>query len=144
VAGAVGLASALELAVQEREQEAARLSALRDDLERRLAGHIDGLRLNCHGAQRAPHVSSVAIPGVDGRTLLMALDLEGVAVSGGSACSSGVSKTSHVIAALYGPADPHATVRFSLGRSTTSADVAAAADATAEVVRRLREVGSPI
>jgi cysteine desulfurase len=83
-------------------------------------------------------VSSVAVSGVDGMSLLMSLDLEGIAVSGGSACSSGSSKGSHVIQALYGASDPRATVRFSLGRGSTRADVARAAAATIAVVARLR------
>jgi cysteine desulfurase len=138
----VGLATALRLAVEERESEAPRLAALRDDLEARLTESVEGLRVNAAHARRAPHVSSVAIPGVDGGTLLMALDLEGIAVSGGSACSSGSARASHVIAALYGPHDPYATLRFSLGRSTSADDIAAAAATTSEVVSRLRAVGS--
>jgi cysteine desulfurase len=84
----------------------------------------------------------VAIPDVDGQALLMALDLEGIAASGGSACSSGATKASHVIAALYGDDDPFATVRFSLGRSTAEDDVDRAARVVAEAVGRLRAGGA--
>ncbi|HSM60430.1 MAG TPA: cysteine desulfurase family protein [Longimicrobiales bacterium] len=137
VAGAVGLATALRLAVAEREAEAPRLQALREMLETRLSAAVPGVRVNAAGALRAPHVSSVAIPGVDGAALLMALDLDGVAASGGSACDSGAARGSHVIAALYGEDDPHAIVRFSLGRATTADHVERAAAATAAVVARL-------
>lgn len=139
VAGAVGLATAIRLAVAELETTADRMTALRSRLEARLARAVDGLRVNCADGPRAPHVSSVGIPGVtDGEALLMALDLEGVAVSGGSACHSGATKGSHVIAALYGDDDPMATVRFSFGRDSTEEDVDRAVAATAEVVGRLR------
>ena len=139
VAGAVGLATALRLAVAEREDEVARLASLRDELERRLQAGLGGLRINAGEAPRAPHVSSVAVAGVDGMTLIMALDLEGIAASGGSACSSGSSAGSHVIQALYGASDPHATVRFSLGRGSTRAHVERAAAVTTAVVARLRQ-----
>ena len=77
--------------------------------------------------------------------LLMALDLEGVAVSGGSACHSGSNAGSHVISALYGTDDPFATVRFSFGYGTTEADVVRAAEVLASVVERFvpaRESGA--
>lgn len=138
VAGAVGLATAVRLAVAEREAEAPRLAALRDTLEASLASRVAGLRVNGGGAPRAPHISSVSVPGVDGSALIMALDLEGLAVSGGSACNSGVSAGSHVIAALYGAGDAHATVRFSLGRGTTRDEVERAVAVTADVAARLR------
>ncbi|MDX1492767.1 MAG: aminotransferase class V-fold PLP-dependent enzyme, partial [Longimicrobiales bacterium] len=139
VAGAVGLATAIRLAVSEQEEEAARLESLRSRLESGLRARIAGIRINCGEARRSPHVSSVGITGIpDGQALLMALDLEGVAVSGGSACHSGAGKGSHVIAALYGSDDPMATVRFSLGRTSTADDVDRAVAATAAVVDRIR------
>jgi len=143
VAGAVGLATALRLAVEERDQEARRLAGLREELESRLGAGIDGLRVNAGQAPRAPHVCSVGVSGVDGQSLLMSLDLEGIAASGGSACQSGNGGGSHVIQALYGDDDAHATVRFSLGRATTAEHVVRAAETTARVVRRLRE-GAPV
>jgi cysteine desulfurase len=142
VAGAVGLAAALRLAVAELDAEAPRLEALRERLERELAEALPGIRVNGGQAPRAPHIASVAIPGVKGEALLMALDLEGLAVSGGAACHTGAVKGSHVISALYGEDDPHATVRFSLGAATTADDVARAARITASVVERLRAVES--
>jgi len=142
VAGAVGLATALRLAVAEREAEAARLTALRLRLERELAAGIPGLRVNGGAAPRAPHITSVSVAGVDGASLLMAMDLEGLAVSGGAACHTGAASGSHVIAALYGRDDPYATVRFSLGAGTTSDDVVRAARITASVVERIQALGS--
>ncbi len=138
VAGAVGLAVALDLAVREQAQEAIRLQALRDDLEARVRATVADARINGAAAPRAPHVSSVAIPGVDGAALVARLDLDGVAASGGSACNSGASAGSHVIAALYGSDDPYATVRFSLGRATGTGDVERAAGVLAAAVASLR------
>jgi cysteine desulfurase len=85
VAGSVGLATALRLAVEEQEAEATRMGGLRDALEARMAARVDGVRVNGGEGRRAPHVSSLAIPDVDGQALLMALDMEGIAASGGSA-----------------------------------------------------------
>jgi cysteine desulfurase len=138
VAGAVGLATALRLAVEEQEAEATRLRRLRDALEARLTSGLEGVRVNGGRGTRAPHVSNVAFAAVDGAALLMALDMEGIGASGGAACDSGAHKGSHVISALYGAHDPHAIVRFSLGRLTTEEHVRAAADATISVVERLR------
>ncbi len=143
VAGAVGLATALRLAVEEREQESRRLEALRDDLEAGLAAALDDLRVNAGEARRAPHVSSISLDGVDPRSLLMSLDLEGLAVSGGSACQSGSTGGSHVIRALYGENGPRATVRFSLGHATDRTAVDRAVEVTTAVVRRLRS-GAPV
>ena len=139
VAGAVGLSLAVRLAVAEMETECERLTALRERLGCDLLGRIPGARINAGVALRAPHVLSMGIPGIrDGAALLMALDLEGIAVSGGSACLSGASKRSHVMAALYGESDDHAAIRFSFGRSTTVEDIQRAADATERVVERMK------
>ncbi len=139
VAGAVGLATAVRLAVAEQEASAARMRALGARLERGLLSELEGVRINAGQAERAPHVLSVGVGGIeDGSALVMALDLEGIAVSGGSACTSGSMKASHVMRALYGPDDSHATVRYSFGRETDEADVDAALRATVAVVQRMR------
>lgn len=139
VAGAVGLATAVRLAVAEAAVTVTRFSALREMLETRLTASIPGVRINAGEANRAAHVSSLGVPGIDdGAALLMALDLEGLAVSGGSACHSGSSRGSHVMAALYGDDDPFAAVRISFGRSTTEADVVGAAGILEEVIARFR------
>jgi cysteine desulfurase len=138
VAGAVGLATALRLAVDEREAEAARLSALRDGLEARLTGELEGVVVAGATARRAPHVANVGFEGIDPTMLLINLDLEGIAASGASACQSGSGKGSHVIEALYGPDNGRAHVRFSLGHLSDEENVSRAADKIVEVVRRLR------
>lgn len=138
VAGAVGFATALRLAVDEQADEAMRLSVLRDTFEGRVLAEITDVRINVGGATRSPSISSLGIGGVDGQLLLNALDLEGIATSGGSACASGSTAGSHVISALFGSADTMATVRFSLGRHTTESDLVQTAAVLAQVVGRLR------
>ena len=140
VAGAVGLATALRLAVEEREAEAARLRALRDRLEARLTSELEGVLVAGSGACRGPHVSNVGFEGVDTTMLLINLDLEGIAASGASACQSGSGKGSHVIEALYGPGHRHAHVRFSLGRLSDEESVTGAASRVVQIVRRLRSM----
>ncbi len=134
VAGAVGMAVALELAVGEQESEAERLGGLRDELQRRLQGGLKDLRVHGESARRAPHILNVGIPYANPHLLLAGLDMEGIAVSAGSACESGGRGGSHVLEALYGPMDDMAAVRFSLGRSTTDEDIRRAASATLSVV----------
>jgi cysteine desulfurase len=124
VAGAVGFARALELGDAERALEGARLTVLRDRLQAGLAAAIPGVRLNGAGAERLPNVLSIACEGVEAAELLVRLDLDGVAVSAGSACAAGAAEASHVIAALPGPAwTRSSTIRISLGRATTAYDV---------------------
>lgn len=139
VAGAVGTAEALALAVRERETEARRLTGLRDALEERLRRGIPDLRIHGAGGDRAPHVLNVGIPGVDLESLLVGLDVAGVEVSSGSACTSGAARASHVLRALYGAdADEVAPLRFSAGRATDEEEVRRAAEITIRTVRRIR------
>jgi len=141
VAGAVGFACALQLAVEEQQQSCKRLTELRSVLERNLLKLIPGLSINLQDANRASHISSIAIDDVDGEDLLAALDLEGIAASGGSACESGSTQTSHVITALYGEEHSAATVRFSLGRETTEHDIEQTILKLTSIVTRLRNLG---
>jgi cysteine desulfurase len=139
VAGAVGLATAVELAAAEQDRVARDLLELRTRFEQRLRAQLPELRVHGDESLRAPHISSVALPGVDPEPLLALLDLEGLAVSSGSACSSGSRRDSHVMQALYGPGTPiPATLRFSFGRTTTVADVDAAVAITTRVAEQLR------
>ena len=137
VAGAVGLAEAVVRAVEEQADEARRLAGLRDALEAGLRDRIPGLRFHGAAGERAPHVTNVGVPGADPEALLAALDVEGVAASGGSACESGTTRRSHVLEAMHGAGDRYAPLRFSLGRQTDRADVDAAVEATARVVERI-------
>jgi cysteine desulfurase len=136
VAGAVGFALAAELAVAELEREATRLSGLRDRLEAELRRAVPGLVVNGEGAPRAPHVLNVSVPGASGETMLLTMDMEGLAVSSGSACSSGAVTPSHVLTALGLPVEVSGpSVRFSFGKGTTDADI----DRVLSVFPRLME-----
>ena len=124
VAYAVGLATAAELTLAERDAEHARLTALRDALEAAILAGVPDAVVHGGGAERAPHVTNVSVPGVDGAALLLALDLHGVAASGGSACQTGNPEPSHVLLAMgVEPALAAAAVRFSVGALTTPACV---------------------
>lgn len=139
VAGAVAFAVAAELAERERETEMERVGALRDRLEAGLRERVPGLVVNAAGAPRLPTVSNVSVPGADAELLLMALDLAGIAVSSGSACSSGVVKASHVLTAMGLPAELSVpSVRFSLGRATTAEQIEAVIERAPPVFERLR------
>jgi cysteine desulfurase len=125
VAAAVGLARAAELAVEERERECNRLRALRDSLEQAIRERIPDAVVHAGGAPRAAHILNVSVPGTDAESLLMALDLRGVAASGGSACQSGSVSPSHVLLAMGVPPElASAAVRLSLGSLTTPECVA--------------------
>ncbi len=140
VAGIVAFGVAAEWAARNCGVEAVRLAALRDDLEARLVRVVPGLTVFSADVERLPNTSAVAAPGAAAATMLIGLDLEGFAVSSGSACSSGKVKTSHVLAAM-GVAPDIATgaVRVSLGRTTGAADVERFADAFARVAGRVLE-----
>jgi cysteine desulfurase len=137
VAGAVGFGRAAALAREGLAAEAARLGALRDRLEERLLS-IPGATRNGEGP-RVPNTSNVSFDGVEAESLLMALDLAGVAVSTGAACAAGAVEPSHVLRAMGLPMERvQASVRFSLGRGTTGEEIERAADAVADAVERQR------
>jgi cysteine desulfurase len=120
VAAAVGLARAAELTIAECQEHCARLARLRDRLETGILEKIPDAVVHGRGAERAPHVVNVSVPGTDSESLLMALDLRGIAASGGSACQSGSIEPSHVLCALGVPPElANAAVRMSLGALTT-------------------------
>jgi cysteine desulfurase len=139
VAGIVGMAAALELAMDERTEAAARIATLRDDFELRVLERVADVRVNGGGAMRAPHISNLSFLGVTSEQLLMRLDIDGIAVSAGSACASGAVEPSHVIAALGLPEQwMRGVIRFSLGRTTSQADVDRAVEVLERAVADLR------
>jgi cysteine desulfurase len=139
VAGVVGFGTAAALALEGLESEAIRVAALRDRLEERLLA-IGGARRNGEGP-RLPNTTNVSFEGTEAEGLLIALDLEGIAVSTGAACSAGGVEPSHVLRAMGLPAERvQSSLRLSLGRSTTEADVDYAADVVGAVVARQRKV----
>ncbi|MER3489930.1 MAG: cysteine desulfurase NifS [Meiothermus sp.] len=138
-----GMALALEKSVRLIPEEAPRLLALRKRLETALLA-LPGVELNGHPTQRSPKHVNVTALGADGEGLLLNLDLMGVCASSGSACSSGSLEPSHVLTAI-GRSRPEAraSVRFSLGRYTTEAEIDRAAKAFAEAVGRSRMARFP-
>jgi cysteine desulfurase len=141
VAGAVGFGRAAEWVIEESAAEAARQTVLRDRLEQGILAHIAGAHVNGAGAPRVGNTSNIRFDGIDSEPLLIALDLKGFAVSSGSACSSGATEPSHVLAAIgLTREEARSSVRFSLGRSNTEDQIDALIGAVSQVVSRLRKL----
>ena len=141
VAMAVGLARAAELAVAGRAQEWTRLEAQRDRLEAALLARIPDAVIHGRGGPRAPHITNVSVPGVDSESMLMALDLRGVACSAGSACQSGSVSPSHVLNAVgVSPDLASAAIRMSLGTLTTDACIDRVAELFPMLVEKARRL----
>ncbi len=139
VALAVGMQIALELWSKDHQAHARRLTALRERFESGLKSGIPGLAVNAAAAERLPHTSSIAFPGLDAQVLLMALDIAGVACSVGSACSSGSTELSPTLRAMGLPQEVVAgSLRFSFGATTTEAEVDEAVRRILHVVTELR------
>ena len=141
VAGIVGLGKAAEIARRSLANDAKRLAALRDQLEHGLLNRVAYARINGARAVRTPNTANLVFPGVESEALLIALDLKGLACSTGAACSSGAVEPSHVLTAIGLPAEEaRASLRFSLGRHTTQADVDFALQIIPAVVAQLRQL----
>ena len=136
VPGIVGMGAAIEIAVAALDEEAARLRALRGRLESELQTALPGIQINGHTAPRLPQTSNITFPGVPADKLILAL--RDLAVSTGSACSSGSGKPSHVLKALgLSDEQARASLRFSLGRFTTDAEIDYAIPHIVEAVESL-------
>ncbi len=145
VAGAVALGCAVRLAAAEQAAEMPRLAALRDALEARLLRVVPDLMVVGAGGPRAPHILTVAVAGADSETLLMHLDMQGVAASGGSACSTGAVEPSHVLCAMGVPRElALGQLRFSFGHESTPNDVERAASVLPTVVTRARKLAGAL
>ena len=141
VAGIVGLGKAAELARISLAEDAMRISTLRDRLEEGLLSRIPDARANASRAPRTPNTSNITFPGIEGEALIIALDLKGLACSTGAACSSGAVEPSHVLTAIGLPApEARASIRFSLGRHTTAAEIDAAVEIVPAAVAQLRQL----
>jgi cysteine desulfurase len=137
VAAAVGLSVAAELAALEQEREADRLRVLRDRLERALCERVPQIVVNAASTERLPHILNISVPGADQESLLFGLDLEGVAASGASACQSGSISPSHVLMAMGRALPDAATLRLSLGHSTTGEEIDRAIEICTRVLGRV-------
>jgi cysteine desulfurase len=144
VAGLVGLGKAAEIAVRELESEATHLKALRDRIEAGLTAKIPHVYLNGHPEHRLPNTVNLSFEFVEGESLLLSLDMLGIAASSGSACTSGSLEPSHVMLAMGLTHElSHGSVRFSLGHSNTAEDVEKLIEVMPGIVERMRSM-SPL
>jgi cysteine desulfurase len=144
VPGIVGLGKAAELARAGFERgDDLKIAAARDHLERELL-EIEATGLNSEGAPRVPNTTNIYFDGIEGEALVIALDLKGLAVSTGAACSSGAIEPSHVLTAMgLRPDRAKASIRFSLGKQNTAEDIDFALELVPETASWLREI-SPV
>jgi len=141
VAGIIGMGAAAQFVLQKMTEEMPRLAVLRDRLETGIIDSVPGTAINGTRTQRVANTTNVSFDRVEAESLLIALDLEGIAVSTGSACSSGTLEPSHVLKAMGFPA--HRTqnsIRFSLGASNTEADVDRVVAVLPGIVDKLRSL----
>ncbi len=144
VPGIVGMAKALELAAVEMPKESARQACLRDKLIARVLGEIDDVRLNGHLANRLPNNVNISFDFIEGESLLMKLNAQGIAVSTGSACSSSALEPSHVLLAIgLKEETAHGSCRMTLGRHTREEDIDFTVEALKIAVSELRSM-SPL
>jgi len=144
VAGIVGLGKAAEIASKEMVQQSRRESNLRDKLEKMIKENINHCRLNGHPTRRLPNTLNVSFEFIEGESLILNLDLKGIAASTGSACTSGSLEPSHVLMAMGVPPEiAQGSIRFSLGRDTGKEDIDYTVENLVEIVARLREI-SPL
>ncbi|MDG6105985.1 cysteine desulfurase [Dactylosporangium aurantiacum] len=143
VPGIVALAVAVELSVRTQKETAERIGRLRDDLVARVAAAVPGAILNGDPVGRLPGNAHFSFPGCEGDALLLLLDAQGIACSTGSACSAGVAQPSHVLIAMgAGDAEARSSLRFTLGHTSTVADVDALVAALPGAVERARRAGA--
>jgi cysteine desulfurase len=145
VPGIIGLGKAAELAREALERgDLARMSAMRDRIEQTILSAVDATGVNGEGAPRVPNTTNIHFDYIEGEALVIALDLKGLAVSTGAACSSGAIEPSHVLTAMgLQPEIARASLRFSLGKQSTADDIQFALDLVPQTVARLREL-SPV
>ena len=142
VPGIVGLGEAAKLATEGLNNGAVRkIAALRDRLQQEILARTDGTTVNGNEAPRVPNTTNIRFDHIEGESLVIALDLKGLAVSTGAACSSGAIEPSHVLIAMgLRPEQARASIRFSLGKQTTEQDIDFAIGVLPETVARLREL----
>jgi cysteine desulfurase len=143
VAAAVGLARAAELTLAECEAHCAHVRKLRGRLEAGILAKIPDAIIHGRGAERAPHILNISVPGTDSESLLMALDLRGIAASGGSACQSGSISPSHVLTAIgVRPDLASAAIRMSLGVLTTDQSIDRVIEVFPALVAKARQLAA--
>jgi cysteine desulfurase len=142
VPGIVGLGKAADIAKQALDRgDAQKMAAMRDRLEQGILAQVQEAGVNGEGASRVPNTTNLHFDHIEGESLVIALDLKGLAVSTGAACSSGTIEPSHVLIAIgLRPDQARASIRFSLGKQTTEADIDFALSLVPETVARLRAI----
>ena len=141
VPGIVGLGKAIEIAGKEREKNAEKFLELRDLLIRRIQEHVSDVQLNGHPENRLPNNCHFSFSGIESEALLLRLDLAGISVSGGSACTSGSMEPSHVLQAIGLKNEMlRSGIRLTLGRETTREEIETVARILPEIVKDLREM----
>ena len=142
VAGIAGLGKAAEMAAAWLAGGGAEaMRALRDRLEQGICATVAGTRVNAGGAPRVPNTSNLVFEGIEGEGFVIAMDLKGVAVSTGAACSSGATERSHVLSGMgLSAEEARASIRFSLGKQNTAEEVEYVLAQVPEVVQKLREL----
>jgi len=143
VPGAVGLAAATALLLRDQEAAAKRMADLRDRLEQGLMAAVPGVLRNGHPTERLPHTSNLAFAGIEAESLILALDLQGIAVSSGAACSSGAFEPSHVLSAMGLPRHrAQSAIRFSLGPDSAPEAIDRVLEVLPPLVERMRRLQS--
>jgi cysteine desulfurase len=145
VPGIIGLGKAAQLAVEALvRDDLAQMSAMRDHIEQKILAEVEATGVNGSGAPRVPNTTNIHFDYIEGEALVIALDLKGLAVSTGAACSSGAIEPSHVLTAMGLPSEiARASLRFSLGKQNNAEDVQFASDLVPQTVARLRDL-SPV
>jgi cysteine desulfurase len=139
VPGIVGLGKAVEVRARDMHEEGRRVTALRDRLWEGIRARVPDARLNGHPTERLPGTANISYRGVESESVVLGLDLKGIGVSAGSACTSGNVEPSYVLVAMGAPLEwAMGAVRHSLGRSTTAEDIDYVVESVEPIVRKLR------
>ncbi len=137
--GIIGLAKAIEMRDAEMDDEAKRLAGMKDALKNGIEASIDDVVFNGHPTLSIPNTVNVSFPGAEGESILLYLDLQGIAVSTGSACASGSLDPSHVLLATgTNPERAHGSIRISMGRETTMDEIGYVLDVLPGIIKRIR------
>ena len=141
--GIIGLAKALEMRAQEMDEEVKRLTGMKDVLKNGIEKSIDDVIFNGHPTLSIPNTVNVSFPGAEGEAILLYLDLQGIAVSTGSACASGSLDPSHVLLATgSSPERAHGSIRISMGRETTMDEIEYMLDVLPGIITRIRSMST--
>ncbi len=144
VAGIMGLAKALEIAYRDMDKETAKLTSITTRFYELVKERIPDIRLNGSFERRVPNTLNISFKAIEGESMILSLDMKGISVSSGSACTSGATEPSHVLLAMKVPPElAHGSLRFSFGRSNKEEDVDYVVDILAKEVQRLRSI-SPL